>query len=212
MLVAQETDTVLPAQGVEVTIASSSLTEDIITVTGEDGRFTVGVPDGFYEVTASYDVPAPAPQYTGGAGQFLVSNFVCSEDIELVFSPSDERCEADCSFRDDNVVHRECHLRSGCVFPVSRETQNGGSISRIDAERRAVQNACDGVTVGFSQDYNYEYNEEQYQGRVLCASSILEDDALPDEFTVEARNIVRRETPVLLPDGRIGKVVIYVWK
>ena len=78
-------------------------------------------------------------------------------------------------------------------------------------EIEAVRAACDGVTVGFVRDYSYIAGTLQ-EKRVLCAEQILTTNTLPDIFEVDgANNIIRRETPVLLPDGRLGKLVIHVW-
>jgi hypothetical protein len=151
-------------------------------VTAADGTYTI---EGVPE--GVYDLTASKAPY---ADDFSLDTDVYAEvTVDFVLSHPSDVCEADCSYISDSVCHADCQGKSGCWF--------------YDDTTLSV---CDGQGVGFVKNYG--------GGQVVecCTGQPYEKVVIPAQVDIDAEKVFRVVKVVQLPDGRLGKMVVYTFR
>jgi hypothetical protein len=110
-------------------------------------------------------------------------------ELDFVLNRNTGGCSDDCTLFWTSICDASCDGKGDCRF--------------YDETAKEV---CDGQSRGFLKEYSPAKNI------VCCSGEPYGRADLPARFDVDAEHVARVVRPVQLPDGRLGRMVVYTFK
>lgn len=174
-----------PIVGAKVRLAGIT---DVFAITDSNGRYTI--PD---LAVGEYDVYVTHPLYQSASKADVYIHFsvnvldVTTADFQLL--PGSLTCNNDCTRKGTTICSAACDGFAACNF--------------YDIRARDI---CDGQRAGFVKEY------DSTRDIVCCDGSPYNKQNIMANFQVAAKHVARVVKAVQLPDGRLGKMIIYTFK
>ncbi|MFH1182399.1 MAG: carboxypeptidase-like regulatory domain-containing protein [Candidatus Woesearchaeota archaeon] len=173
--------------GAIVTIVGESAFS-MTTTTAGDGTYTLpDIPVGTYDIY----VTAPGYQPASQVGKYIQfsQNSLDFTIANFVLVPGSVTCNNDCTLKGTVLCSAGCHGQGGCLF--------------YDENVKVI---CDGQPSGFVKEYSSGLDVVCCDGVPYPKMNILAN------FQVDAKHVARVVKAVQLPDGRLGKMIVYAFK
>jgi hypothetical protein len=159
-----------------------------LRLTDADGQYAFdAVPVGTYDVFVS------SARYRAASRSGVYVHFSLNVlDVTLanfVLVEGSTRCNDDCTMAGTTICSAACEGQAACGF--------------FDAKTMAV---CNGQQAGFVKEYDVGSDV------VCCDGQPYKKLNIPANFQVDAKHVARVVKAVQLPDGRLGKMVVYTFQ
>jgi hypothetical protein len=140
------------------------------------------VPSGTYTVLGSKPADGYADKITDN-----VDISTCPTLLDIVLLRNLGDCTDDCT--KDGICSSDCNDRGNCHF-----------------YDETAMNVCDGQRAGFVKQYSAT------KEIVCCSGEPYSKVSMSANFQVDAKHVARVLKPVQLPDGRLGKLIVYTFR